>query len=261
MQRLRRAVRAGMVAAARDETDAASVRSALVVAPHPDDETLGCGAAILRKVAAGTPVTVAVVTDGRHSHRTSHLTPDALAELRRAEMHEAAHRLGLGPDAVRWLGVTDGTVPARESDLAARLAGLIAELRPDDVYATAADDGHGDHAAAGRAARAAVRATDGRVRLLEYPVWLWTSWPLRRGARARSTVDAARRLAARQVVRVRTGAYREAKLHALDAHRSQLRRPAGVPADVAWPVLPPAVLSAAAGTELFFPWRPAGSAH
>lgn len=69
----------------RDDTAAAGGRSTLVIAPHPDDETIGCGAAIARKRTAGTPVEVAVVTDGRHSHLSPLVSPTRLAELREAE--------------------------------------------------------------------------------------------------------------------------------------------------------------------------------
>jgi len=61
---------------ARDDTATSAARSALVLAPHPDDETLGCGATILRKRAAGTPVHVLIVTDGEP---TAHLMRDGRA--------------------------------------------------------------------------------------------------------------------------------------------------------------------------------------
>jgi LmbE family N-acetylglucosaminyl deacetylase len=250
LPRLRRIARAGLLTSARDETDTVAGRSALVLAPHPDDETLGCGATILRKVAAGTPVTVAVVTDGRHSHRSEHLSPDSLAALRRAEMSEAASRLGLAPAAVRWGNFEDGTLTTTFDDLFAYVSGLLAELRPDEVYTTCADEPHPDHAALGRAARAAAAASGARV--LEYPVWLWGSWPLRRGDRLGSTLDAAGAIARRKAVKIRSGDYRTGKLHALEAHESQLRRPAAVPGSEPWAGLPPGVLSAAADqSELF----------
>jgi LmbE family N-acetylglucosaminyl deacetylase len=129
--------------------------------------------------------------------------------------------------------------------------GLLAELRPDEVFTTCADEPHPDHAALGRAVRAAAEPP---VRVLEYPVWLWGSWPLRRGDRLRSTVDAAAAIAGRRAVKVRADGYLKGKLHALDAHESQLRRPAAVPAGDPWPALPPSVLAAAgADAELFLP--------
>jgi GlcNAc-PI de-N-acetylase len=50
-----------------DVTHSAARRSCVVIAPHPDDETLGAGATIMRKVDAGTPVHVVVATDGSKS--------------------------------------------------------------------------------------------------------------------------------------------------------------------------------------------------
>src|SRR5215469_15626989 len=123
---------------ARDETEAVTGRSALVLAPHPDDETLGCGAVILRKVAAGTPVTVVVVADGRHSHRSRYLTPEEVGKLRHDEMIEASRRLGLQPESLRQLGYEDRGLTAKEDELVGVVDDLITELSPDEVYVTGA---------------------------------------------------------------------------------------------------------------------------
>jgi LmbE family N-acetylglucosaminyl deacetylase len=254
--RIRRLTRASMRGVARDATGGTATRSALVLAPHPDDETLGCGATILRKTAAGTPVVVAVVTDGRHSHRSDHLSPDQLAALRKVEMAEAGSRLGLPPEGVLWGGFVDGTLSDRLDDVTAYVGALLAELRPDEVYTTCVAEPHPDHSALGRAARAAVAAAAHPVRLLEYPVWLWGSWPLRRGERIQSAVAAARTIARRGVTKVDAGEHLAGKLRALEAHASQLRRPDEVPADADWAALPPDLLAAAAEpAELFLPWH------
>src|SRR5689334_20017120 len=233
LESVRQTVRSALRTVARDETSTSATRSALVLAPHPDDETLGCGATILRKVAAGTPVHVLVVTDGRHSHRSAALPPLELAELRRKEMAQAAERLGLPGDALSWAGFEDGTVAEHEDELAALVGRLVAEHRFDEVFATCADEPHPDHAAVGRAARRGA-ASHPAARVLEYPVWLWGSWPLRRGDRFGSTLRATGMVLGRRAVRVAAGNHRAGKLHALDAHASQLRRPPVVPEDDEW---------------------------
>src|SRR5947209_4351316 len=58
---------------------------ALVFAPHPDDETLGCGGAIVRKKRAGAVVKIVVMTDGSASH-PGQIDPDELKKLRAEEM-------------------------------------------------------------------------------------------------------------------------------------------------------------------------------
>jgi LmbE family N-acetylglucosaminyl deacetylase len=256
LARLRRLTVGAMRLCAVDQTGASAARSALVLAPHPDDETLGCGATILRKVAAGATVTVVVLTDGRHSHQSEHVSPAELAALRRTEMAEAATRLGLDPDLIRWGGFVDGTLTAREDEVSTLVGKLLAELAPDEVYCTFVEDPHPDHAALGRATRRAVQAADGGHTLLEYPVWLWGSWPFRRGDRVRSTVEAGRLVLFRRVSRVRTGAHLAGKLHALQAHASQLGRPEAVPPTAPWATLPRTVLAMAAGPyELFLHQR------
>ena len=57
----------------------------IVVAPHPDDETLGCGATIMQKLAAGTPVHVVIATDGRYWPRFTKFSTDILVKIREEE--------------------------------------------------------------------------------------------------------------------------------------------------------------------------------
>lgn len=255
---VRTRVRARLCATARDITDAAAHRPALILAAHPDDETLGCGGTILQKVSSGTPVRVLVVTDGRYSHRSSSLPPQDLARTRRAEMAEAARRLGLGEEALRWGGFTDGTLGKWEGKLTDLIADAVAEMRPEEVYVTGAFEPHPDHAALGRAARRAVRHAVTRVQLLEYPIWLWAQWPLPGRDRVPAILAAAKVLSLNaDAVKVRVGEHSAAKEHALHAHASQVRRPAGVPVDELWWTMPPVFHAVAGdGVELFLPWKP-----
>lgn len=112
--------------------------SVLIVAPHPDDETLGAGGAAALHVRHGDHVTVVVVTDGR-SARGAGLDPETLV-LRRADEVEAAGAT-LGVQEMRQLGLPEGAW--QESRLREALAPLIA--RADVVYGPSCVDFHPDH--------------------------------------------------------------------------------------------------------------------
>src|ERR1700761_6094021 len=58
---------------AEDMTEQTEKRSCVVLAPHPDDETLGCAVTIMRKLAMGSRVHLLIATDGRHAHPGSRL--------------------------------------------------------------------------------------------------------------------------------------------------------------------------------------------
>lgn len=147
----------------------------LVLAPHPDDKSLGCGGLIAEAVAKGRAVHVAILTDGRASHPGSReFPPPRLADLRAVEARGALAALGLPPDRLTWLGEPDGQAPtngAAFDALAGRLAELVARHDIATLCASAASDPHCDHEAAAMLAGEVARRTG--VRHLAYPVWTW----------------------------------------------------------------------------------------
>ena len=143
----------------------------VLVAPHPDDETLGFGATAATLRARGVEVQVVSVSDGGGAFpELSRRERTWLESDRRAELRRATEILGLS--APVCLGLPDGEVSDHETELTARLAGLL-ETGPTGVWcaATWRGDGHPDHEAVGRASAAAAERS-GAV-LLEYPVWMW----------------------------------------------------------------------------------------
>lgn len=186
-------------------------RRLVVVAPHPDDESLGCGGLIAACRHAGLPVTIVVVSDGAGSHPRSRLfPPERLAALRQGEAREAAARLGVAEGDVHFLGLPDRHVPESGPE-AARAATRIAQLAAgaDVMAVTWRHDPHCDHKASFALAREAARQVPG-LALWEYPIWGWTLPPHEplEGARAEG-------------VRVRVGDALSAKRRAIAAHASQ----------------------------------------
>lgn len=149
----------------------------LVVAPHPDDETLGCGGLIAAAMARGLPAHVLFVTDGGASHPNSRgWNRTRLARLREAEATEALRRLGAGAASRSFLGLPDAAMPPSGSPAHAAALGfvirLIGELRPALVLLPWRRDPHRDHRDSWSLVTEALRQADARSAVLEYTIWL-----------------------------------------------------------------------------------------
>lgn len=158
--------------------DLAGAGNILIVAPHSDDETLGCGGLIAAAVRSNIAVLIDILTDGCRSHLDSRAyPPDRLAALRKSEARKAAVTLGLSGTAVRFHEQPDGYLadPANETDaLVDRLIERIDGADVSAVFATCVADPHPDHIQAFKIAeRAALRSIQ-RPRLYAYPIWMWT---------------------------------------------------------------------------------------
>jgi len=214
---------------ARDETAAVAARGCLVIAPHPDDETLGCGATIARKRAAGTPVRVVIVADGRYAQRAStRISPEQLASLRAEEARAACKELGVDSADVFQLGYEDNHVAQHEDELVEDLLAHLAAAMPGEVLVVSDLDHHPDHRAVNRAAQRALRRWNRGPIVREFAVWSWIDGPWLEqrsrtpGGRAVHLVaQPARALARGRAVAVRTGRFATAKRAALAAHATQ----------------------------------------
>ncbi|RAI56159.1 PIG-L family deacetylase [Roseicella frigidaeris] len=157
---------------ATDPREVLGPAGALVLAPHPDDESIGCGGLIAAASAAGLPVRVVVVSDGTGSHPG--LPPDAIRPVRERETLAATAALGLPPEAVHFLRLPDRGVPAAGPEFAAAVEAILglASPAPSAVLCTWRHDPHCDHAASFAIAEVVTRRLLG-ARLLAYPVWGW----------------------------------------------------------------------------------------
>lgn len=144
----------------------------LLLSPHPDDESLGCGALVAALAGAGRAVRVAMVSEGGMSHPGSRAYPrERLAALRREETRAAVTALGLDPHRdLTFLDLPDAAVPTGGPLFDAAVAVLRALPEPGAILATWQHDPHRDHAATWALAAALARATPA-ARLLAYPVW------------------------------------------------------------------------------------------
>jgi len=194
------------------DLDAIAPGKSLILAPHPDDETLGCGGFVIEACNRGRAPLIVAVTDGAGSHPGSTAyPPERLKALRAAELRSAAEILGMPEQNVRFLGLPDTRVPRAGPDFeraAQAVATMIRDHSVANLLASWTHDPHGDHEAT--AFIASRVAQIGRVRVLFYPVWGWLLPP-----------DQPLPMTAVRGARLEIGQVREQKRRALAAHASQ----------------------------------------
>ncbi len=175
----------------------------IILAPHPDDETLGAGGLIARlRAHGGVPVTVIAITDGEGAYADTL----GLDRVRVPEQIEALARLGVPESMTKRLGIPDRFVSEHEEEIA---DALRTAAKPGmQIIAPWPYDFHPDHEAAGRAAAQVAAATG--IRLFYYLFWTWH----------RGTPETLAGVPLSSVAL--TEAERATKLHALSAHASQL---------------------------------------
>jgi LmbE family N-acetylglucosaminyl deacetylase len=151
----------------------------LVLAPHPDDETLGAGGLLAKLADGGVPAWVAYLTSGEASHLgAAQWSPGHIARTRRTETRRALRKLG---QPTRWplfLGWHDGKPPAIGDAAFRRSRAALLDLcrRHDirNVATTWRGEAHCDHRAAYDLGQSMVRGSGSKIRLFEYLVWGWT---------------------------------------------------------------------------------------
>lgn len=149
---------------------------AMVFAPHPDDEVLGCGGTILRKKQAGAQVRIVFLTDGSASH-PGRISPEDLRKQRRQEAEAAARRLGLGAEDLHFLAFEDGRLSWHQIEAVAAVADLISSCRPAQIFIPCSQERPSDHRAGRSVVRQALRSAGHTAQVFEAPIWFWDHWP------------------------------------------------------------------------------------
>jgi LmbE family N-acetylglucosaminyl deacetylase len=212
---------------ARDETTASETRSCVVIAPHPDDESIGMGATIARKTAAGTPVALIVATDGRYSSVGDEHTFDETIEKRKEELISAATILGIEKSNIFFADEIDTRIyDARLQDTINEIIDQL-DFTPEEIMSTSWKDGHQDHQACARIARSV--AHNRSMVFRGCPIYWWAEGPSRFHRESYSftkrqlgkVVDLVRAFSSRGY-KVRSGEFSELREKAITAHASQV---------------------------------------
>lgn len=153
-----------------------SFQRVAVIAPHPDDETLGCGGAIALLRQHHISVEVLVISDGTGSHPNSKtFPPQKLRELREQEARLALSRLGVAADCITFFRWRDTAVPhPGDRDFAKAVENcnrVLQRYQPELIFLPWQRDRHCDHQAAWQIVQSCLKSWTHRPRQLVYSIW------------------------------------------------------------------------------------------
>jgi LmbE family N-acetylglucosaminyl deacetylase len=190
----------------------------LVIAPHMDDESLGCGL-LMASHRRKEFLHLLFATDGSHSPEPTAGASDGvryqLAQTREREARAAMAVLGVPPGNVAFLGLEDGTLANRREELRAALIDHVRRIGAGVVLVPFRYDRHPDHLAISHAIADARRDGALTASVIEY--FVYSQWRLLPGGDVRAYLPAVDLRA-----RFPTEATAKLKRRALECHRSQV---------------------------------------
>jgi N-acetylglucosamine malate deacetylase 1 len=139
----------------------------LCIAPHPDDESIGCGGALALHADKRDAVTIVFLTSGELGLKDR--PKEEAWRTRESEAAAAAKILGISQ--LRFLRLPDWTLGEHVDAAADQLASLIQAIRPDLVYLPHPEEWHPDHKAAVTITQRCLKAVGISPELRGYEVW------------------------------------------------------------------------------------------
>lgn len=143
----------------------------LIIAPHPDDEIIGCGGLIARLVELGHTPTVIILSGGGKSHEGCCTIDekDLISERRRLTL-QAADIVGLPHEHIYFLDFRDGSISEDDKANMEKLQKTVDKINPQMILVPHTGEGWSDHLATRRIGLTlAGRGTE----VWEYCVWMW----------------------------------------------------------------------------------------
>ena len=142
---------------------------ALVLAPHPDDESIGCGGTLGLIREQGGTFDIAFLTDGAAGGNAD-LSGKRLVDARKAEAEQATKVLGV--NKIFFLDQPDSKLHFDTDETASRVSKIIGEANYDIIFCPWPYDGHSDHEAAFRILFESLKLTP----RFKGQVWLYEVW-------------------------------------------------------------------------------------
>lgn len=195
-------------------------KTIIVFAPHPDDETFGCGGTIAKRVREGYDVLVVVLTDGRHAFSEvlgiySEPTPEELRKIRKEEVKRAVKILGVREENLFFLDFEDGTLEKNDEKAEEKVMEILSKNPPVEVYFPYEKDCHPDHRATNRIVKNSIKKLGLSTMRYKYSI-------VRMYTRVGPFIDALLNVFRRNMIRVDVSKFLSLKIEAVNEFKSEV---------------------------------------
>ncbi len=144
----------------------------LIVAPHPDDEIIGCAGLMQSLLKAGKEVHIVILTGGEGSHKgCCSKSNSELIEARRDLAAKANKQIGITKENLYFLHYQDGNIHYEYQETE-KLADLIKGVQPNSIFVPHKGEGWNDHLQVRNMIQKLIK-NNSDIRLYEYCVWFW----------------------------------------------------------------------------------------
>ncbi len=147
----------------------------VIVAPHPDDEVIGCGGLIARLISHGNPPHIIIMTGGEGSHNgCCNTSKDDIVNARRHLTRSALDILGMPDNYIHELNFQDGNINGNDTEVES-LKLLITDINPQSVFVPHWGEGWPDHINTAKLIRKIINSSSllTKPQVWEYCVWMW----------------------------------------------------------------------------------------
>ena len=144
---------------------------ALIISPHPDDETLGCAGAIIKMLSLGVNITVVLLSDGASGGKMNDIK-----KTRRDEFLKAQKVLGYTSEI--YFDFPDGKLKQCEKKLEEKLYKVISKEKPDLIFVPYFLDSNLDHISANIVlAKVLNKIKKKETKIAQYEIWTPITYP------------------------------------------------------------------------------------
>jgi len=122
-----------------------NIKTFLILAPHPDDESLSCSGTALLLTEKGVSATVVFITNGERLYGAP---SETIAKKRTIEANRAANLMGCSKNM--FLNIPDGEIDRNFGMTCQKISNILNEVKPEMVFSPSPLDYHQDHTATAR---------------------------------------------------------------------------------------------------------------